>query len=76
MKVINGVKKYLVKCHDIENNESIKVYWSSQDFAFAEYLAMRGFLGIIPGLGYVYKLSELQKGIHKLTPQIIQSFYK
>ena len=65
MKIINGQKRYLVHCFDIENNEKTRVYWSIKEMEFAQLLSVMGVMCILND-GYFYKLSELKKAMKKV----------
>ncbi len=76
MKLINGVKHYLVHCYELNTNEKIKVYWNKNDFALAEHLAVMGGFCIIKNLGYFYHFENLKKTMKRLGAKAIKSFYK
>ena len=67
MKIINGVKKYLAHCYEINTGEKTPVYWSMREFEFAEHLCRMGGIGIIESKGYFYEFEQLKKTMKRLN---------
>lgn len=58
-------KRYLAHTYDYENKISLNVHWTMKQFEFAEFLIRAGVMGLIEGMGYVYKYSDLDKAMKK-----------
>ena len=65
MRIINGKKKYIAHCYEINTGEKTSVYWSMKGFEFAEHLCRMGGLTIIENLGYIYDFNQLKKAMEK-----------